>query len=119
MTDPAKELRAKREQMLLRLLLRLFHAMNNETIRRVIKRGQREMQPSYPRLLGNLDTEGTRLSALTRRMGSTRQAVSKLLLEIEARGFVERCPDPDDKRGVIVRFTAKGRKGLADAVASM
>jgi DNA-binding MarR family transcriptional regulator len=107
----------RREQLLSRLLLRLSRATNDETVRRVQARGHRELPPSYPRLLGNLDADGTRLSALTRRMGSTRQAVSQLLQEMEARGFVERAQDPSDKRGVIVRFTHKGRRALADAVA--
>jgi DNA-binding MarR family transcriptional regulator len=112
-------LRARREQILLRLLVRAFRAINIETVQGVRARGHREMQASFPMLLGNLDTEGTRIGALARRMGTTRQAVSQLARIIEKAGLVERAPDPDDKRGVIIRFTAHGRKTLGDAVKVM
>jgi DNA-binding MarR family transcriptional regulator len=119
MASPPSEIRKQREQLLLRMVLRLFQTMNQETIHRMNERGVPEMMPSYPRLLGNLDTDGTRISALSRKMGTSRQATSQLLQEIEDRGFVERSPDPDDKRGVIVRFTPKGRKALGMAVETM
>ena len=113
------EFRARREKILLRQLVRLFRLMNDETVARMQARGFGGMQPSYPRLLGNLDTEGTRISGLARRMGITRQAVAQLVKEIEAAGFVERRADPEDGRGVIVAFTPQGRQGLATAVEVM
>jgi DNA-binding MarR family transcriptional regulator len=115
----ASAFRARREQILLRQLLRLFRHMNDLTVERMRARGIGGMQPSYPRLLGNLDTEGTRIAALARKMGTTRQAVAQLTREIEAAGFVERVADPDDRRGIIVRFTGKGRAALNVAVAVM
>ncbi|MBI2719702.1 MAG: MarR family transcriptional regulator [Rhizobiales bacterium] len=119
MTDETVAFRAKREQMLLRLLVRLFRRMSDETVLRMRKRGIAGMMPAYPRLLGNLDTGGTRIGALARKMGTTRQAVAQLAAEIERAGFVERVPDPEDGRGVIVRFTKKGRAGLACAIEVM
>ena len=38
---------------------------------------------------------------------------------IEAAGFVERTPDPDDHRGGLVRHTPAGRALLADALETM
>ena len=119
MTDEPSSFRAKRENMLLRLLVRLTRQMTIETVTRMQKRGVHGMQPGYVRLLGNLDTEGTRIGGLSRKMGTTRQAVTQLATEIEKAGFVERLPDPDDGRGVIVRFTKKGRAGLQCAVEVM
>ena len=119
MSDEPSTFRAKREHMLLRLLIRLTRQMSVETVVRMQKRGIHGMQPAYPRLLGNLDTEGTRIGGLARRMGTTRQAVAQLATEIEKAGFVERVPDPDDGRGVIVRFTKKGRTGLSCAIEVM
>ena len=34
---------------------------------------------------------------------------------LAARGFVERYPDPDDRRGVIVRLTAEGKAAVDGA----
>ena len=119
MSEEPSTFRAKREHMLLRLLIRLTRQMSVETVIRMQKRGIHGMQPAYPRLLGNLDTEGTRIGGLARRMGTTRQAVAQLATEIEKAGFVERVPDPLDGRGVIVRFTKKGRAGLSCAIEVM
>ncbi len=116
--DPAA-FRARREQVLLRLLLRITRAMTSETVGRMRAAGHPEMQLSFPWLLGNLDTEGTRIGALARKMGTSRQAVSQLSTEIEKAGLVERIPDPRDRRGVIIRFTPKGRATLAHAVEIM
>jgi len=107
------EIRSSREQMLLRQVFRLFHTMNDEMTRRVIARGF-PLQPSWPPLLAYVDTEhGSRVNVLARSLGVSRQAVSQLLDEIEARGCVKRHADPDDGRAVRVRFTAKGRRMLA------
>jgi len=70
-------------------------------------------------LLGNVDTEGTRLIVLAQRTGSSRQAVSQLVQDIEAKGYLERGADPDDGRAVLVRHTAAGRRLLADALETM
>jgi DNA-binding MarR family transcriptional regulator len=119
MNDKEAEFRARREKILLRQLVRATRLMMDDTVARMRARGVVKMQPSYPRLLGNLDTEGTSLSGLARRMGVTRQAVAQLVKEIEAAGFVERRPDPNDGRGVIIAFTPIGRHTLAMAVQVM
>lgn len=118
MTD-AESLRATRERMLLRLLIRAADNMNAELAKRIRARGFVDFQPSFTRLLGHLDTEGTRISALARRMGTSRQAASQLLQQIETRGYVERIPDPSDKRAVIARHTPNGRRLLKAAIEIM
>lgn len=119
MSAPREELRGRRERMLLRLLFRMFRAMNDETVRRTLARGHAGLQPAYIRLLGNVDVDGTRVNGLAQRMGVTRQAASQLIDDVERMGCLERCPDPDDRRAVIVRFTPKGRRMLADGMEVM
>ena len=60
----AASFRARREQVLLRLFLRITRVMALETVERLRALGITQMQPSFPWLLGNLDTEGTRIGAL-------------------------------------------------------
>jgi DNA-binding MarR family transcriptional regulator len=38
---------------------------------------------------------------------------------LSARGFVERYPDPDDRRGVIVRLTAEGKTAVDGAFTAL
>lgn len=116
---PAETLRAHRETVLLRLLIRTSQIETNQLIARLHAAGHRGVATSYIALLGNVDTEGTRVVTLARRMGNTRQAVSQLVQAIEAVGYLERGPDPTDGRGVLVRHTAAGRALLADALEAM
>lgn len=63
-------------------------------------------------VLRNLGEDGSRPSELAARAGVTRQAVTKVLDELERLDLVRRERDPDDGRGVIVRYTDRGRTGL-------
>lgn len=56
----------------------------------------------------NLDIEGTRATDLARRAAVTKQSMGELILQLEARGVIERQADPLDKRAKIVCFTTEG-----------
>jgi DNA-binding MarR family transcriptional regulator len=116
--DP-DSVRARRERMLLRLLFRTTHTMNAEMTRRIRARGWKGFQPSFTTLLGHLDTEGTTITTLAARIGTSRQAVSQLAQAIEEAGLVERVPHPTDGRSVLVRHTEAGRRILLDALEVM
>jgi DNA-binding MarR family transcriptional regulator len=118
MNFDAAAVRATREGLLLRLLFRTTHSMNAEVADRVRARGY-DFQSSFTALLAHVDTEGTGISEIAKRMGTSRQAASQLLQAIEARGYVERVPDPRDGRAVIVRHTASGRQILLSAIEVM
>ena len=114
-SDPER-LRAFREQTLYRLLLRARRAENDEMVARIRARGHPDLQPSYPALLANLDTEGTSITTLAAKAGVTRQAASQQIAEIETRGYVNRRPDPMDGRAVIIVRTERGQQLLHDAL---
>ena len=116
MTFDAARVRATREELLLRLLFRATQSMNGDMADRIRGCGFRDFQPSFTALLANVDTEGTRIVTIAKRIGTSRQAASKLLQAIEARGYIECVSDPDDGRAVIVRHTANGKKLLLAAV---
>lgn len=118
-TLSSAEIRAHRETVLLRILIRTAQIETNELVRRLHDLGHEAVQPSHIGLLGNIDTEGTRIARLADRLGVTRQAASQMVTELERRGWVERSPDPADGRAVLVRHTAKGRTMLLDALEQM
>lgn len=115
----AEELRDHRETVLLRLLIRTSQVETHELIRRLHEGGHSSVQASYISLLANVDTEGTRVVTIAMRTGNTRQAVSQLVKAIEVAGYLERTPDPGDRRAVLVRHTPAGRAILADALEAM
>jgi DNA-binding MarR family transcriptional regulator len=98
------------------MLFRATNTMNAELSRRVRARGWSRFQPSFPRLLSQVDTEGTSISAVARRLGTSRQALSQLARSIEQAGFIERVPHPTDGRSVILRHTPDGRRSLVDVL---
>ncbi len=68
--------------------------------------------------------EGSRITELAELAQITQQSMSELVAEVERRGYVERIPDPTDRRAVLVRRTERGwqvnaisRQAVAEAQA--
>ena len=78
------------------------------------KRIGRALLQSSGALLPFIDLEGTRSVELARRMGISKQAVGKLVKELEALGFLNRAPDGADGRAFLVSFTEAGVDYLLD-----
>ena len=53
--------------------------------------------------------EGRRVSDLAERAQVTKQSMAQLVEYLERNGYVERIPDPADRRAKIVRLTPHGR----------
>ena len=62
-----------------------------------------------------LDDAGTRVSLLAQRAEVSKQAMAQLVAHLELHGYVERVPDPSDRRARLVRATARGRAVFAVA----
>ena len=52
--------------------------------------------------------EGTPSTALGPKMGMEATSLSRILKNIEERGFIQRKPNPKDGRGVLIHLTALG-----------
>jgi len=60
-------------------------------------------------VFGFIDVEhGSRLTDLAERSGLTKQAVGEAATELERRGYLERVPDPRDRRAKIIKLTPRG-----------
>src|SRR6202044_3695962 len=77
------------------------------------RNGFGDVTPAQSALLRNIGDDGARPSELAAHADVSRQAITKLVDELEQLDLVRRDPDPDDGRGVIVRYTDRGRAGLA------
>ncbi len=59
----------------------------------------------------NIDPEnGTPSTALGPKMGMEATSLSRILKTMEERGLIERKPNPDDGRGVLIHLTEFGRE---------
>jgi DNA-binding MarR family transcriptional regulator len=45
----------------------------------------------------------------------SKQAMGQLVADLEERGFIQRAPDPEDKRATRIQFTEMGWQFLQDA----
>jgi DNA-binding MarR family transcriptional regulator len=62
---------------------------------------------------------GMRLTELAERAGMSRQAMTYLIAELEARSYVERRPDPSDGRASLVDLTLRGEEAITAIRASV
>ncbi len=84
--------------------------MVEELTRRLEADGYAGVQPAYHALFENIDVEGTRLTELAARADMTHQSMGELVGTLERRGWVERRPDPTDRRARLVCLTPEGRR---------
>ncbi|MEP7274005.1 MAG: MarR family transcriptional regulator [Acidobacteriota bacterium] len=64
------------------------------------------------RLLPYIDIEGTRSTDLARRIGVSKQAVARMVKELEEEGLLFREGDEVDGRAQLIKFTESGLKYL-------
>lgn len=55
------------------------------------------------------------VSELAGRLEITKQGAAQIIEDMERRGYVERQPDPGDRRARLVRLSARGKLALANA----
>ena len=104
---------------LISLLRRTAQLMVDEITVRLAEAGFPNCPPSFHPIFENLDPEGTRLTVLAGRTGLTHQSVGEMIAELERRGFVERLPDPADRRARLVTLTPEGRRLVRAAVTAI
>jgi DNA-binding MarR family transcriptional regulator len=110
-----QDLLALRQQNIGRLFQRLARAYSESALAKSLDYGHQGLSLYHTALISNLDVEGTRITTLADRAGMTKQAMGQVVAELEARGYIQREPDPEDKRAVLIKFTDLGWQFLRDA----
>jgi DNA-binding MarR family transcriptional regulator len=107
---------ARRAPENLAILLREpFRAGTELLHRRFAERGHPEIRPPHGHVMQFLDDGGTRVSVLADRAQITKQSMAELVSHLERLGYVERVPDPKDRRAKLVRATPRGKQLYAIA----
>ncbi len=83
-------------------------ALTATMMAKVASCGFKDMTPAFASLMPLLDATGARPTTVAQRAGITKQAISQLVRELEARGYVEQIRDSTDTRAKIVRLTKRG-----------
>lgn len=90
-----------------------------ELMRATGRRGHAGLKLSHGQILPLVGPAGARLRDLAALHGVSRQAISATAQDLEALGHLRREPDPNDRRGVVVRLTAQGTRLIADSVEAL
>jgi DNA-binding MarR family transcriptional regulator len=103
------------EYPLIALLQDVQRQMADELHERLRKRGYDEIRPAHGCVFGNMQPHGVRLTDISERARITKQSVGEIVTNLEELGYVERIPDPEDKRAKLVRLTPLGQEVQAAA----
>ena len=77
------------------------------------KAGYGDIRPTHGCVFRFVRGEGMRLTELATLAGITKQSAGELVDDLVARGYVERFPDPDDRRAKLIRLTERGEEAQA------
>jgi DNA-binding MarR family transcriptional regulator len=86
----------------------LFRALRDELRQAMADAGFDDLNTRHGAILANLRPEGVRASDLSRLAGLHKQIIGNMVDELEGLGYVERVPDPADRRAKLVVPTGHG-----------
>ncbi|MGW4059879.1 MarR family winged helix-turn-helix transcriptional regulator [Amycolatopsis sp. NPDC004747] len=87
---------------------RLLFAVQRELFATLAERGFADLKPRHGAVLAYLDPDGVRATDLSKLSGQHKQNIGILIDELESLGYVERLPDPSDRRAKLIRPTERG-----------
>ena len=100
---------------LLRLLVEASGGMERRLHEGLRAAGYGDLRPAHYAVFRLLGPGGARVTELAEAGGMTKQSMGELVVYLEERGYVERRPDPGDRRAKIVVPTERGRRGIGVA----
>jgi DNA-binding MarR family transcriptional regulator len=93
----------------LAMLMRTGHHRVMEYVQaRLEQLGFDDVRPAHMAIFQNLGPDGARIGELAERAKLTNQSVGYLVDYLEEHGYVERRPDPSNRRATLVCFTERG-----------
>jgi DNA-binding MarR family transcriptional regulator len=98
---------------LARLFAMAYRLLVDQLHERLVERGWTDVRPAFGFVLLALRAGPASLRELPGTLGTSKQAVSKLVDAMVSAGYVERVPDPGDARAKRVGLSRRGRDLVA------
>jgi DNA-binding MarR family transcriptional regulator len=95
-----------------------YRAVADRLRRDMERAGLGDMRPAYGFVIRAVAAEEPTINRLAELLEVTKQAASRLADEMERAGFISRTPDPNDRRSLRLRLTAKGKRVRKRALAT-
>jgi DNA-binding MarR family transcriptional regulator len=86
----------------------LLFAVQRELFATLASQGFDDLKHRHGAVLAYLDPDGVRATELSRLSGQYKQIIGTLIDELESLGYVERRPDPSDRRAKLICPTERG-----------
>jgi DNA-binding MarR family transcriptional regulator len=96
-----------------------YRWLENRVIEALAKAGYDDITTAQMKIVQRIGPGGTRLTELAEQAQVTKQTAGFLVDQLEKAGWVERVPDPSDKRARLVRISARGLEALPVASAAV
>ena len=101
------------DQLNLGLLLFIpYRALENRVFAALAAAGFDDITTAQARVFQRIGPNGTRLSELADAAQVTKQAAGFHVDQLERAGYVERVPDPSDRRARLIRITPRGAQTI-------
>jgi DNA-binding MarR family transcriptional regulator len=96
-----------------------YRSLENRVFDALAKAGYDDITVAQMKILQRIGPDGTRLTDLAEQAQVTKQTAGFLVDQLERAGWVERVPDPTDKRARLVRIAARGKQAIPIADAAV
>jgi DNA-binding MarR family transcriptional regulator len=100
------------------LLGRAYSLLGFQIVDGVVGAGYPQ-RPAHSAVFAQIKPEGSRLSDLARGANMSPQAMFELVDDLEDLGYVERRPDPRDRRAKLIVLTPRGHDCVAAGMATV
>lgn len=82
----------------------------------MVEAGYGDIRPNHGCVFRFVHEDGMRLTELATLASMTKQSVGEIVDDLVERGYVERVPDPGDRRAKLIRLTEQGETVQAAAL---
>ena len=90
------------------LFSRVGRMLTGHAISKVHDAGYPEVRESWLPILQHVEAEGIRSIDLANKLSISKQAANQMVKEIQKQGYLQRAPDPKDKRAQLITLTEQG-----------
>lgn len=100
---------SRHERPNLGILLRVpYQQVVDRVIAGLAEAGFDDLTPAHTAVFQHIEADGSRLTDLARRAQMTKQSMGYLVDNLERLGYLERRPDPTDRRATSICLTDRG-----------
>ncbi len=114
LTTEIQVFKSNKSRLLGRLLNKSYRYMRDLASEYLREMGYGTLRVGHIVALVNIDWEGSNINFLAQAAGMTKQAMSKIIKELQSEDYLVVEKDKNDARALIVKYTPKGLQALSD-----